>query len=104
MPGIWVDAVRVSERRPRSYSARQARFSMATGVFRWNRKRPPTRTGAAAISAPTLGVSPSWAALPNNRKSPMRALPRNSNRGSGWPRSGPYQPGQQFQTVHPGHL
>src|ERR1700730_6460373 len=32
MPGICVDAVRVSERRPRSYSARQARFSMANGV------------------------------------------------------------------------
>ena len=39
MPGICVDTVRVSERRPRSYSARQARFSMATGVLRWNRKR-----------------------------------------------------------------
>jgi hypothetical protein len=38
-----------------------------------------------------VGVSPSWAAPPNNRKGPMRALPRNSNRGSGWPRSGPYQ-------------
>ena len=37
-PGICVDRVRVSERRPRSYSARQARFSMATGVLRWNRK------------------------------------------------------------------
>jgi hypothetical protein len=53
MPGIWVDTVGVSERRPRSYSARQARFSMATGVLRWSRKRLPTRTGAAAISAPT---------------------------------------------------
>ena len=51
MPGIWV--VECSVRLPARYSARQARFSIAIGVLRWKRKRPPTVTAAFAISMST---------------------------------------------------
>src|SRR5215468_2257005 len=51
IPGICDESVRVSERRPRSYSAMLARFSIATGALRWKRNWPPTRTGAPIISA-----------------------------------------------------
>jgi len=69
-------------------------FSMEIGVLRRNRKRPPTRTGAAAISAPTsprakavlparLSLPPRAAAAhpprqPSRDRSPFRAARRRS--------------------------